>query len=131
MTSKFLMAAISASFLFGAAAMAADAPTKAPAPSRAVSKQLQAAQTANNKKDYAAVIAALEEARKVSDRTPYDNYVISRFATSGHLGLKDYAAAALDAEVSADTDPAVIPENEKGAVYNTAMQLSSMAKHND
>src|SRR5262245_44345009 len=98
MTSKFLMAAISASFLFGTAAMAADAPPKAPAPSRAAAKQLQAAQTANNKKDFAAVLAAVETVKQVSDRTPYDSYIMNRFATSAYIGLKDYNNAALAAE---------------------------------
>lgn len=129
MTSKFLIAAMSASFLFGTAAMAAE--PKAPAPSRAVLKQLQAAQTANNKKDFPTALAAVEAAKQVSDRTPYDNYVINRFATSVHLGLKDYAAAGVAAEAAADSDPAVIPENEKASVYNTAMQLAGIAKHDD
>ena len=49
MTRKYLLAAASAAILIGAApaAMAADA--KAPKPTAAVYKQLQAAQTANNK----------------------------------------------------------------------------------
>jgi tetratricopeptide (TPR) repeat protein len=130
MTSKFLIAVASMSFLFCASAMAADAP-KAPAPSRAVLKQLQAAQTANNKKDFPAALAAVEAAKQVSDRTPYDNYVINRFATSIHVGMKDLDAATVDAETAADSDPAVIPENEKASVYNTALQLSMRAKHND
>ena len=81
---------------------------------------MQAAQAANNKKDFPAALAAIEAAKQVSDRTPYDNYVINRFATSVHLGLKDYANAGVAAEAAADSDPAVIPENEKAAVYNTA-----------
>src|SRR3954469_12575639 len=72
MTSKLLLAAFSASLLLGAAhgAMAADAK---PAPIKitpAVLKALQAAQTANNKKDYPAAIAAIQQAEAVPDRTP-------------------------------------------------------------
>jgi hypothetical protein len=130
MTRKFLIAAASVCFLFGASAMAADAP-KAPTPSRAVLKQLQAAQAASGKKDYQAALASIEAARQVSDRTPYDNYVISRFAVSAHVGLNNLDAATVDAEAAADTDPAVIPEAEKPAVYNTGLQLAMRAKHND
>ena len=131
MTSKFLIAVASVSFLFGASVMTADAQPKPPTPSRAVLKQLQAAQTANNKKDFPAALAAVEAAKQVSDRTPYDNYVINRFATSIHVGMKDLDAATVDAETAADSDPAVIPETEKAGVYNTALQLSMRAKHND
>lgn len=131
MTSKFLLAAASAAILIGAApsAMAADA--KAPKPSAAVYKSLQAVQAANGKKDYPAALAALDAAKKVSDRTPYDDYLIARFGTSIHIGMQDLDAADLDAEAAADLDPSVIPENEKGAVYNTAMQLALRSKHND
>jgi len=131
MTSKFLIAVASVSFLFGASVMTADAQPKPPTPSRAVLKQLQAAQTANNKKDFPAALAAVEAAKQVSDRTPYDNYVINRFATSIHVGMKDLDAATVDAETAADSDPTVIPETEKAGVYNTALQLSMRAKHND
>ena len=131
MTSKFLLAAASASILLGAsqAAMAADA--KAPKPSAAVYKQLQVVQAANSKKDYPAALAAIDVAKKVSDRTPYDDYLIARFSSSIHIGMQDLDAADVDAEAAAEIDPAVIPDNEKGAVYNTAMQLALRSKHND
>lgn len=130
MTRKFLIAAASVCFLFGASAMAADAP-KAPRPSNAVLKQLQAAQTASGKKDYQAALTAIEAAKQVSDRTPYDNYVIARFGTSAQVGLNNLDAATVDAEAAADTDPAVIPEAEKPGVYNTGLQLAMRAKHYD
>jgi len=130
MTSKLLIAAASVSFLLSTSAMAADAP-KAPRPSNAVLKSLQAAQTASGKKDYQAALTAIDAAKQVADRTPYDNYVINRFATSAHVGLQNLDAAAVDAEAAADTDPAVIPDNEKSAVYNTALQLAMRSKHND
>jgi hypothetical protein len=132
MTRKSLLAALSAGLLFGAAqdAMAADAP-KPPKPSNSVLKPLQAIQTANNKKDYPAALAAIEAAKQVPDRTPYDNYLIGRFSVSVHVGMKDYDGADADAEANAEVDPAIIPDNEKGPVYNTAMQLAMRAKHND
>jgi len=132
MNRKFLLAAASAVLLFGAASssMAADAP-KTPKPTAAILKNLQAAQAANNKKDFPAAIAAIDAAKKVSDPTPYDQYLIARFSTSIHLGMQDLDAAGVDAEAAADLDPSAIPDNEKGAVYNTAMQLALRAKHND
>ena len=59
MTSKFFFAGLTAGLLLGAApgAMAADAP-KPPKITPAVLKNLSAAQTANNKKDYPAALAA-------------------------------------------------------------------------
>ena len=58
MKSKFLVAAVSAGFLFGAAqtALAADAP-KAPKLTNAIAKSLQDAQKAGNAKDYPTALA--------------------------------------------------------------------------
>jgi hypothetical protein len=133
MTSKFLLAAFSASLLLGAAhgAMAADAK---PAPIKltpAVLKALQAAQTANNKKDYPAALAAIQQAEAVSDRTPTDNYQIHRFAMSVHIGMQDMPGAATEIETALDADPSVVPETEKATMYKTALQLALMQKHND
>jgi len=132
MTSKFLLAAASAAILLGVAstAIAAEAP-KGPKPTAAVLKNLQAAQTANNKMDFPAAQAAIDAAKKVSDRTPYDDYLIARFATSIHIGMQDLDAADVDAEAAADLDPSAIPDTEKPAVYNTAMQLALRGKHTD
>jgi hypothetical protein len=131
MTRKFLLAAASAAILLGAASTAMAAEAKAPKPTAAVLKNLQAAQAANTKKDFPAALAALDAAKKVSDRTPYDDYLIARFSTSIHIGMQDLDAADVDAEAAADVDPTAIPDNEKGAVYNTAMQLALRGKHND
>ena len=132
MTSKFLLAAFSASLLLGAAsgAMAADAP-KPPKITPAVLKNLIAAQTANNKKDYPAAIAAVDAAKAIPDRTSYDDFMIHRFAMSVHIGMSDFPGADVEAEAAADVDPSVIPDTEKAGVYKPALQLASMQKHND
>ncbi len=132
MTSKYLFAALTAGLLLGAApiADAADAPA-APPITAAVRKALGTAQTANNKKDYPAALAALDDAKKVDGRTPYDNLMIDRFTMSVHVGMNDLDAADVDAEAAADTDPTVIPETEKSAVYRAALQLALRSKHND
>ena len=132
MTSKFLLAAASASFLLAAAggAMAADAP-KPPKLTHAIAVALTDVQKANGTKDYAAAQAALAKAKAVADPTPYDTLMINRFAMGVHVGMGDLAAADVDAEAAADTDPAQIPETDKAAVYKPALQLSMNAKHYD
>jgi hypothetical protein len=132
MTSKFILGALTAGLLLGAtsgAAFAADA--KAPKLSSGVAKNLQAVQTANGKKDYPTALAALEEAKKVSDRTPYDDLMINRFAMSVHVGMGNLDAADVDAEAAADADPSVIPDADKASIYRAALQLALRAKHND
>jgi hypothetical protein len=132
MTSKHFLAAVTASLLLGAAqiAVAADAP-KPPKITAAVLKNLVAAQTANNKKDYPGALAAVEAAKGVADRTPYDDFMIHRFAMSVHIGMNDYPGADVEAEAAADADPSVIPDADKAGVYKPALQLASMQKHND
>jgi hypothetical protein len=131
MTSKLLLAGLTAGLLLGASASAMAADAKPPKISSGVAKNLQAAQTANNKKDFPAALAAVEEAKKVSGRTPYDDLMINRFSMSIHVGMQDMAAADVDAEAAADTDPAQIPDSEKAAVYKPALQLALNAKHYD
>jgi tetratricopeptide (TPR) repeat protein len=132
MTSKLLLAGLTAGLLLGASAttMAADAP-KPPKITSGVAKNLQAAQTANNKKDFPAALAAIEEAKKVSDRTPYDDLMIDRFSMSIHIGMQDMAAADVDAEAAAEIDPTQIPDADKAAVYGPAMKLALNTKHYD
>ena len=133
MTSKFVLAAFSATLLLGAAhgAMAADKPPAGPKITPAVLKPLSEAQTANNKKDFPAALAAVEKAKAVPDRTPYDNYMIHRFAMSVHIGMQDMPGAATEIEAALDPDPSVVPEADKASIYKTALQLASMQKQND
>jgi tetratricopeptide (TPR) repeat protein len=130
MIRKFLFAAVSVSFLFGAGAMAADAP-KAPKLTSAVAKALTDAQKAGNAKDYPTAQAALEKAKAVASPTPYDTLMINRFAMGIHIGMNDLAAADVDAEAAAESDPGQIPDADKSAVYGPAMKLALNAKHYD
>ncbi len=135
MTSKYLLATLTAGLLLGAAtggawAAADDAP-KPPPITKAVRTALGAAQTANNAKDYPTALAAIADANKVSDRTPYDDLMINRFSMSIHLGMNDLDAADVDAEAAADIDPAAIPDTDKSSVYRAALQLAMRAKHYD
>jgi hypothetical protein len=132
MTSKHFLAAVTASLLLGAAqvVVAADAP-RSPKITPSVLKNLSAAQTANNKKDYPAALAAVEAAKAISDRTPYDDLMIHRFAMSVNIGMNDYPGADVEAEAAADVDPSLIPDADKATVYKPALQLAAMEKHND
>jgi hypothetical protein len=132
MISKFLVAVVSAGFLFGAAqtAIAADAP-KAPKLTNAIAKSLQDAQKAGNAKDFPTALAAIDKAKAVSGPTPYDTLMINRFAMGIHVGMGDLAAAGVDAEAAADVDPSVIPDADKPNVYKPALQLALNAKHYD
>jgi hypothetical protein len=136
MTSKYLLATLTAGLLLGAATggawaqKAADAP-KPPPITKAVLKALAAAQAANNKNDYPAALASIEDAKKVSDRTPYDDLMIDRFSMSVHLGMKDLDAADVDAEAAADIDPAAIPDTDKSQVYRAGLQLAMRGQHFD
>ena len=132
MNSKLLLATLTAGLLLGASvgAMAADAP-KPPKITAGVSKNLQAAQAAATKKDYPGALAAVDAAKQVSGRTPYDDYLIDRVATSVHVGAGDMAAAEQDAYAAANVDPTVIPDAEKGSVYRTAMLIGLQSKHYD
>ncbi len=132
MNSKFLLAAVSASLLLGAAQIAAAADKPAtPKLSSGVSKALQEAQKAANAKDFPTAMAAIEKAKAVSGPTPYDTLTINRFAMSVHVGMNDLAAADVDAEAAADADPAVIPDADKANVYKPALQLALNSKHYD
>jgi hypothetical protein len=131
MTTKSLLAALTAGFLLGVVAVADAAPPAAPPISSAVRKHLQAAQTANAAKDYKTALTELQAASAVSDRTPYDNLMIARFTMSVHVGMSDLDAADVDAEAAADTDPTIIPDTDKPGIYRAALQLALRAKHND
>lgn len=133
MTSKFLLATLTAGLMLGAAsgaAIAAEAP-KPPSISSAMRKPLTDVQNALGKKDYPAAQAAIAAAKQVPNPSPYETYLIDRFSMSVHIGMQDLDAADVDAEAAADLDPAVIPDAEKSAVYRAATQLAVRSKHYD
>jgi hypothetical protein len=127
MTSKFLLAAASAGLLFGAVqvAAAADAP-KGPTLTQAIAVALIDAQKAGNAKDLPTACGRKDQA--VSVPSP-NTLMIYRFAMGIHIGMKELAAADVDAEAAADSDPSVIPDADKGAVYKPALQLAMNSKH--
>ena len=122
-------AALTAALLLGTASVAIA--QSAPKLSTSVQKALVEAQTASKKQDYVAAMAAIEKAKAVSSRTPYDDLQINRYGMSLMVQQKDLAGAAVYGEAAADVDPAVIPETEKSPVYTAGLQLALNAKHYD
>jgi hypothetical protein len=133
MTSKLILTTLTAGLLLGAStgAMAADAKPKAPSVTPAVYKSLALIGPALAKADYAAAQAAVDAARQVPGRKPYDDLKIDEFAMSIKLKQNDLAGADVEAEAAADLDPASIPDEEKAQVYKTALQLALNAKRYD
>lgn len=134
MISKSVRAALTAALMLGAASGAAYAADKAPKLSPSVAKALGKAQAANNKKDFQGALAAIDEAKAVSDRTAADNVMINRFAMAVHIGMQDYNGADVDAEGAADaalSDPTAVADADKAGIYKPAMQLALNAKHFD
>ena len=129
MISKSVRAALTAALLLGSASFVYA--QTAPKLTSGVQKALVEAQTAAKKQDYPAAMAAVEKAKGVSSRTPYDDLQINRYAMSLYVQQKDLASAATYGEAAADIDPAAIPETEKSAVYTAGLQLALNAKHYD
>jgi hypothetical protein len=92
---------------------------------------LREAKTAFDRKDYPAALDAISKAKEGTDLQPPDVVMINRFLMSVHIGMKDLAAADVDAEAVADADPSLISEVDKPRVYKAALQLAWGAKHYD
>lgn len=131
MTIKFLRAAMTAGLMLGFAAGGALAQSSAPKLTASVGQQLNAAQTAGKAKDFPAALAALEKAKGISSKKPYDELWIYRIEMNTYIQMQDMAGAAKAAEAAADLDPAAIPDAEKAGVYKPALQLALNQKHYD
>jgi hypothetical protein len=110
---------------FSGAAFAADAPKI----TREVAKNLQDAQKADQAKDYKTALEAIKKAQAVSDRTPYDDYMINQFLLQTDAGLNDMAGADAAAEALAAYPD--IPDAQKPAVFDNALGLALNFKHYD
>ncbi|NKF23959.1 hypothetical protein [Solimonas marina] len=92
----------------------------------AVGKPLIAAQAAIKDKDYAKAQAQLDEASKVADLTPYEQYSIARMQTGVSLGEGD-TAKALAAYEAVYNSPELPPE-EKEQVVSVLAKLAYQSK---
>ena len=121
-----LVATAAAAILAALPASAADTPPKL---SAGVQKQLAAATKASQAKDLAGTKAAIDAAKQVSGRTPYDDYMIAAFDLSASVQANDMQTAAAAAAVMADS-PAQ-PEADKVKNLKNATQLLLVTKQND
>lgn len=83
-----------------ASAIAAD--SKGPTVRPEVGKPLQAAQAALKAGNAKGALQEIQAAEAISNKTPYENYVIAAMKASAYLSLKDYpnAMKALEAKIS-------------------------------
>lgn len=97
--------------------------------SKELVKPISAVQDALKKNDYATALASIKDAQAVTDRTPYDDYIINAFLAQIYINQKDYTNA--DTPLEAAADSPALPDEQKKATYLNAFQLSLFAKHYD
>ena len=111
------------------AALIATPASAAPSLSSAVQRHLSDAQTAAQKKDYVAAAKAIDDAKGVSGRTPYDDYTINRMAIFVDVQNNDMAGATTAAQAAADSPAS--PDADKPGNAKTALLLSMNTKQYD
>jgi hypothetical protein len=119
-----LLATTAAAVLAASNAQAAD-----PKVSSGVGTALQAAQKAATAKDWPTAVAAVEKAKTVSGRTPFDDYKIAQFSISIDVNAGDLPGAEAAAEAAA-TSPAQ-PDADKQQNLYLAVVLTLNDKHYD
>jgi hypothetical protein len=125
---SIVRAAFAAALMSSAVALLAPSPVfAADKASREVAKPLSDAQKAMTTGDYATALTDIKTAQAVTDRTPYDDYLINSFLAQVYVGQKDYASA--DAPMEAAADSPALPDEAKKGVYSNAFQLAIFAKH--
>jgi len=102
----------------------------APAPRvvrAAIGRLLQEAQKAIEMKDFAAALAKIEEADRVKDKTPYEEYMVSKYL--GFIAINqpmpDYPAAT--SAYNREVESGAAPDAEKPIIYGVAMRLNYQA----
>jgi Tetratricopeptide repeat len=124
---SIVRAAFVATLLCSAASVVAPAyAADTPKLTREVQKDLAAAQKALQTNDYATALTNVQAAQAVTDRSPYDDYMINTFLAQIYIQQKDYKNATAPLEAAADS-PA-IPEEQKASTLFNAFQLSFQAK---
>jgi hypothetical protein len=91
---------------------------------REIGTRLNDAQKLVDKKDFAGALEKVKEADAVSDKNPYEEYMVSKYL--GFLAINqpmpDYTAAS--AAYNRQVASGGIPDMEKANVYNIAMRLN-------
>jgi tetratricopeptide (TPR) repeat protein len=113
------------------AAPARKAQEKGPAPTQVrpvVGKPLTEAMKLVDAKDFAGALAKVKEADAAKDKTPFEQYMISKYTGFIYVNqpMPDYEAATVAYNQQVDTGAA--PEGEKATMYSVAMRLNYQAK---
>jgi hypothetical protein len=118
---KFVRAAFAASLIsalpIAGLAVFCPAASAADKVSKDVGVPLSDAQKAAQTNDWQTALAKIKEAQAVSDRTPYDDYIINKFLAIVAINLKDYATARTATE-AALASPSMPAEDKKELVHN-------------
>jgi tetratricopeptide (TPR) repeat protein len=130
MTIKSTRILLAAALLSASATVAIlSAPASAATLNEVVQRHLAAAQQAAGKNDFATAKTEIAAARAASGRTPYDDYMINRFAIPVDLNSQDMTGAAQAAMDAADS-PAQ-DDKEKVGNLNNAVSLLLATKQFD
>lgn len=125
---SIVRAAFAAALMSSAAALLAPSPVlAADKASREVAKPLSDAQKAMTAGDFATALTDIKTAQAVTDRTPYDDYLINSFLAQAYIGQKDYASA--DAPMEAAADSPALPDDQKKQTLSNGFQLAMFSKH--
>src|SRR4051812_43434279 len=113
------------------AAPARKAQEKTPAANQVrpvVGKPLTEAMKLVDAKDFAGALAKVKEADAAKDKTPFEQYMISKYAGFIYVNqpMPDYGAATVAYNQQIETGAA--PEMEKATMYSVAMRLNYQAK---
>jgi len=107
-----------------AAAKKDDKKEAAPTVRAAIGKSLNDAMKAIDAKDFKTALEKAEEADKIKDKTPFEEYQVAKYF--GFIAINqpmpDYAAAAK--AYNREVASAGAPEPEKAGMYNVAMRLN-------
>ena len=93
-----------------------------------VGKPLQEAMKLVDAKDFAGALVKVKEADAAKDKTPFEQYMISKYEGFIYVNepTPDYAAATVAYNQQIET--AAAPDAEKATMYNVAMRLNYQAK---
>ncbi len=112
-----------------AAAAKKDAKEAPPTVRNAIGKSLNEAMKAVDAKDFATALTKVKEADEVKDKTPFEEYQISKYY--GFIAINqpmpDYAAAAT--AYNRQIASGGVPEADKAGMYNVAMRLNYQMKN--
>ena len=120
---KSIVRAALSAWLLGttAGALASTAAFAADKPSHDVAIALSAAQKAleATPPDVDGALADIKQAQAVTDRTPFDDYLINSYLARAYIQKNDYASA--DAPMEAAADSPLLPDDQKKPTYSNAL----------